>query len=414
MRPTALAAFLAACVAAACAPRSQVAAPQPDGGATSAAPAPTATAATPIAQFRPPESTGSLPRPYMEGARQFLVHPGQFWQHMVEDIRPGDEVVFPSGFQVSQVVSGLRGTRERPIYLRSRDNVPAAVAAAGGGLVLRDAEHVVIENLVFINPDEAALTVEPATADGRVQGIVVRQCEVRGSRGGAEQDGIRIRRARDVRILGIRVEGWQDAALEIDSSDEVTIHSVVTAGLARGEARRAAIAVRGECTNVQVTSGAFSGEPKVGVDIGGGSAAEAPVPTIVRFEYCLFNAAATPLLVRGAHGVLLSHCTIWEPRDAMVSTPGPGPVTRVFVDRCIGAWVPGSLRAFSLHGPGVREADVVFGTNLWHSAELPTAWDAIGRPFGTQQGEQRTDIDPSLDPATLKPRNPAAAGFGAQ
>ena len=79
------------------------------------------------------QSTGALPPPYLPGARQFLIQPGQTWKHVLEDIRPGDEVVFPPGFHVPQEIDGLAGTRERPIILRSRDRVPAAVACGDFG-----------------------------------------------------------------------------------------------------------------------------------------------------------------------------------------------------------------------------------------------------------------------------------------
>jgi hypothetical protein len=358
-----------------------------------------------------------MPAPYLEGARQFLVQPGQYWQHLVEDIQPGDEVVLPAGFHVPQVISGLRGTAGRPIYIRSRDRVPAAIAAAGGGLVLRDAEHVVVENLLFVNPDEAALTIEASMPGGRAGAVTVRQCEVRGTRGGPDQDGIRVVRASGVSVVGLRVEGWQDAAIEVDSSHAVWIRAFVATGNAPGEARRAIVAVRGDSSDVLVTSGSFSGGAKVGMDIGaasGGAPGTAdPVPSNVRAEFCVFDGVGTPLLVRAASGVLLSRCTVHEPTDAIYDVPGGAVARRIHVDRCLALWTPGSLRTFSPHGPDVPEDAVTLGSNVWFSIELPTAWEAIGRPFGTLQGEQRTDTDPNLVPGSLKPGNPAVAGFGA-
>ncbi|MEY4942974.1 MAG: hypothetical protein RL254_1155, partial [Planctomycetota bacterium] len=61
---------------------------------------------------------GTMPPPYLEGASQFLVQPGQTWQHILADVKPGDEIIFPAGFHVAQVIEGLQGTREKPIFIR--------------------------------------------------------------------------------------------------------------------------------------------------------------------------------------------------------------------------------------------------------------------------------------------------------
>ena len=55
---------------------------------------------------------------------------------------------------------------------------------------------------------------------------------------------------------------------------------------------------------------------------------------------------------------------------------------------------------------------ITLGDNLWFSAELPTAWTVLGAPVGYRRGTQVSDVDPTLEPRTLRPKNPDAKGYG--
>ena len=117
---------------------------------------------------------GTMPPPYIEGASQFLVQPGQTWQHILADVKPGDEIIFPAGFHVAQVIDGLQGTREKPIFIRSRDRVPAAVACDGDGWVFRRPKHVVVEKPLALTLASADRMIEACDRAG-VKLFVVKQ-----------------------------------------------------------------------------------------------------------------------------------------------------------------------------------------------------------------------------------------------
>ena len=152
---------------------------------------------------------GAMPAPYITGARQFLVQPGQTWQHLLEEIQPGDEIIFPAGFHVPQVITGLQGTAERPIFLRSRDPVPAAVACETDGWIFVRPRHVIVENILFLNPRGAAVVVD-GTGDSAASALfeaqfTMRNCTVTCTRNdperGAEPVGVN-RQAHDGRFAG--------------------------------------------------------------------------------------------------------------------------------------------------------------------------------------------------------------------
>jgi hypothetical protein len=226
-------------------------------------------------------------------------------------------------------------------------------------------------------------------------------------------------RAKDcigVRITGVHVEDWNDAAVDIDSCAGVRISRLMTSGEGKA-ARSRGIAIRGASSDVLVSECAINGDARVAVEVGsasGESTAAATVPpSNVRMKGLILNAPGTGVRIRAGEGVLLGRTTIHEPRDAVYEITGEGPVSRVVVERCLCAWTPGGLARFSPHGAVVDAAGVTLKENLWYSPELPEAWDLIGRPFGTERAPQRTDIDPRVDPKTLRAANPAANGFGA-
>ena len=368
-----------------------------------------------VAPFAPPRQAGAMPLPYCEGARQFLVQPGQVWQHLVAEIRPGDEVVLPAGVHAPQVIVGLRGTLARPIYIRSRDPVQAAFQAAAPGLVLRDAEHVVVENLLFLNPVDAAITVDSSvTGAARPASVEIRHCSIRGTRGDGSQDAVRLRDVSGARVTAVSVEDWDDAAVEIESCVGVRVSRLMTSGEGKA-ARRRGVAVGSGSQDVLVAESAINGDARVGIEIGGGPRAVGGAtqpPRGIRIKGVVINLPGTAIRVLEGDGILVGRCTFHEPSDAMFDLAATGPIGRVRIEGCLGDWVPGGLRTFSPHPAALDPASVTLAENLWYSRELPEAWSAIGEPFGTRQHPQRTDIDPDLDRTSLRPRNPAAAGFG--
>lgn len=367
---------------------------------------------------RPGQSTGALPPPYLPGARQFLVQPGQTWKHVLEDIEPGDEIVFPPGFHVPQEVDGLTGTRERPIILRSRDRVPAAVVCGEFGWKFRRPRHVIVENVMFLNPTGAAIAVEGAPGEATPWNaeVTIRNCTIAGNRPAEGQDAVRLERVSDVRLDKLRIDGWVDAAVEIESSRRVLVRAAMlvppdTALPACG------IKVLGTSGEVSVTGCAFNKRLRTGVSVGtprsAADAAPKPVERM-RIDRCIFEEPGTAVSVANARDLVISRATVVNPTDAIYSVDG-GAVTveQVLIEKCLGYWTPGVLARFSPHPEGTSPTGISLADNLWYSRELPEAWEVLGAPFGVQLKAQVTGIDPGIDATTLKPRNGEAIRYGA-
>lgn len=368
------------------------------------------------------QASGAMPPPYVAGARQFLVQPGQTWKHLLAELEPGDEVIFPPGFHVPQVIDGLRGTAERPIFLRSRDRVPAAIVCDGDGWTLRRPQHVVIENLLFINPNAAALTIdgtglEPGAAatPWRAE-VTVRNCTVTSNRKDAGQDAFRVRNASDVRLDKLRVDGWNDAAVDLENARRVLVRALMAVPT---DGMRSAVGVRvaGASGEVSVTGCAFNKRIADGVVVGSAADEGAPAPLPVermRIDRCIFEDPGCAVNIVNARDLVISRATVVNPTRAVYEVPGNAvAVSEVLVEKCLGYWTPGMLARFSPHPDRIPATAVTLADNLWYSRELPEAWEVLGAPFGYQSSGQVTHLDPGIDVQTLKPRNGEAIRFGA-
>jgi hypothetical protein len=416
--------------------------PVPPAGTPSAPGAPSAPAAKPpmAPPFVPatgvqpqavPQALGQAPPPYIKGGRQWVVEPGTSWRLFADQVQPGDEILFTAWFHEPQEFEGLQGTAERPIFIRSRDDKPAAIACEATGLNFRRCKHIVVENIMFFNPGEAAIRidgrpVEGAPADsplaapapgGWSSEIVVRHCNVAGSRG-ENQDGVQVIASSGVIVDAIRVDGWNDAAVEVTDSRRVLVRGLMAVPTETTREARG-IAVLGASGDISVTSCSLNAGIGVGVQVGtAGKPNENGVPPVppverMRVDRCLFDRVGTPILLANVRDLVISRATIVDPRDAVYALPeDAGVVTKVTFEYCLASWLPGGVRAFSPHPNHVRADGITLGDNLWFSAELPAAWEVLGAPFGYQASEQVTGKDPSLDPTTLRPRSADAVRYG--
>ena len=365
-----------------------------------------------------PNPTGRMPQPYQAGARQFLVQPGQVWTHLLEDVGPGDEIVFAPGFHLAQKVTALRGTKEKPIILRGRDAFPGAVGCAAHGWHLERCANLVIENMSFLNPGDAAILVDGGGPAGQAPGdlwsadIVIRNCTFTGTRGTGEQDAVRVRACSDVTLDALRMDGWDDSAIELDDARRVIVRGLMAAPT-QGLRNAHGVRVRGRSGEVLVTGAAFNAGIGTAIAVGTPGREAWPAER-VRIERCLFDGVGTPLAIANARDLAFARSTINEPTAAAWSIdPDAGIVAEVSMDRLLVTWSPGALRAFSPHPDRIPPTATTLGDNLFHSAELPDAWAVLGAPYGVVQGTTTIDEAPMLDPATLRPRNPVAGKFGA-
>jgi hypothetical protein len=74
--------------------------------------------------------------------------------------------------------------------------------------------------------------------------------------------------------------------------------------------------------------------------------------------------------------------------------------------------MPGGIEHLCEVPSTVPAESVQLQANLWFSAEIPAAFEEIGKPFGVQLAPQVLDVDPRMEAKDASPREPKAQGFG--
>lgn len=385
------------------------------------------------AQPTPPQALqGRSPPAYIAGARQWVVEPGTSWRLFADKILPGDEILFTAWFHIPQDFVGLNGTAERPIFIRSRDEKPAAIACERNGFTFQRCKHVIVENILFFNAVDAGVLVDGAPVAGADPAspvgapapsgwnsdLTIRHCTFAGTRDQPDQDAVRVRNTNGVIVDSIRVEGWNDAAVEIDSSRRVLVRGLMTAPPA-GVTPKRGVAVLGPSSDISLTGCSFNASIAKGVQVGTpGAPNENGVPPVapverMRIDRCLFDRTETSIELANVRDLGIGRVSFIEPLHAIYAIPeDAGVVERVVIEYCLATWMPGGLQKFSPHTTRIPATAITLGDNLWYSAELPTAFEVIGQPYGFQAMGQTTSVDPRVDPMSLRPQSADGVRYG--
>jgi hypothetical protein len=295
------------------------------------------------------------------------------------------------------------------------------VACETDGWIFVRPRHVIVENILFLNPHGAAVVVD-GTGDSAASALfeaqfTMRNCTVTCTRKDPEQDAVRIRNVSDVRVDQVRVDGWNDAAVEITDARRVLVRGLLMAPSTQMQ-QSVGVKVQGSSGQVSITGCSFNKVVRTGVRVGtpcpGGDCGAARPVEQVRIDRCLFEDPGQLLEIVNARDLVLSRATVVNPTAAIYSIPADaGTVEQVLVERCLAFWFPGTLARFSPHPDRIPPTAVTLAENLWYSLELPTAWEALGAPFGYQAMPQHISPDPGMDITTLRPRNGEAIRYGA-
>lgn len=393
-------------------------------------------------------------------AEIYLIKPGDDWSILGPKLVPGDELSLLEGVHVAAQFTGVAGSAEKPIVIRSSANGKLAEIAPGReGLKLTDCSHVRIERVLIKNARRAGVVID-ATASGKSHDLALHDVLVVGVAGLVEQSGILVRETARLEVKRSRFENCIGAAMRFEHTSEVSVERVqiLAAPTARAEH---GILILGPNALMTFHDVWISGAIGTGLSLG---ASDAPHhvsggPTIPAFpppirapsarpEETLTprptepvtpaqpvpeqvpapDASAKPLaLVRGAtfehlllHGtdrpfefgsceeITISNCTVVDPHEEVfrigkVATSSDGSAASLSVRfrNNIVVWKAGGLRRFTDLAEGVSAAGLNLGPNYWWSNELPSALPLlgpVGAPFpGTLEVPQTIDIDPDLD-----------------
>ncbi len=353
-----------------------------------------------------PEAAGGVPREVVQ------IAPGMVWP-AVEAPPPGTMIELAGpGVHLPAVLDGLRGTKDRPIVVRRSVGGTTAPFVVGGetGLLIRDCEHLLVEEIAFIGATRRAVRIE------NCRNIAVRNVLVARLGPDADADGIEIADSTEIELRTIRFDGWQDAGLELTGVSGFGGSDLQFTPLTRHR-NRTAIRVGAGCRDVRLSEFSTRSIP-VAVDIGTPVASDLTPPN-----------ARPETAPRSPRGVVVERARLDRPEIAVrladaedvqlrrLTITNPGTVFEIEAAELRSArfsenlmvWDPGSMKAFAKVIRG--DEDLELGTNLWWSAELPAALPLLGDFPGRTSAPQRFSPDPRLAPQG-HPTADGARGLG--
>lgn len=376
---------------------------------------------------------GELPPAYFADATQWVVEPGTSWRLFADKVKPGDEILFTAWFHIPQDFDGLQGTAERPIFIRSRDAQPGGIACEGFGFRFNRPKHVVVENILFLNASDAGIQVDGSPIAGAAPDaplgkeepagwnaeMVIRNCTLAGTRTNAAHDAIRLRNVQNVRVDSIRVDGWNDSALEIESCRRILVRGLMMVPIEKFAQQRG-IAILGPSADISINASSFNKGMKEGLVVGTAGVPDRNGVTAVppvqhsRIDRCLFDRVGDSVVIVNVRDFTVSRVTFVDPIKSIYSIPeDAGIVEGVLIEKALASWPPGKLAKFSPHPERIVPTSVTLGDNLWYSAELPDAFEVIGKPFGFQGAAQVFDVNPAIDLTTMRPQSMDGVRYGA-
>lgn len=270
-------------------------------------------------------------------AVQRLVAPGQEWQTLAPDIKPGDQIILMPGRHRPAVFESLVGQPGRPITIRSADPAnPSEIQAEQEGLRINRAAHLVVKDLNInqatvngICLGEPGDSPEPGHVSSNIQlrNIGVFRTGPRGQR-----HGLLIARSSEVHIENCRIEGWGGSGIELVACRDVTVRRCRLKGL-DDHGQINGIRVRAASQRVQIeqcrledagqcalSAGGLSDlrefQPPITSSAASGSACEA---SQVQMENCTIVGGQIAIAFINANDCLARNNTIVRPRRCVMA-----------------------------------------------------------------------------------------------
>lgn len=340
-------------------------------------------------------------------AKDHVIPQGSPWPS-AKDLAPGDRVLLEPGLHDARTIEDWPGDADAPITIRSLEpEIPAAIAGLEGpALTVRRCPGIRLESLYIVG---GGVRVDGDGTDSvTITDLVITpRSRTPGTKG--PDVGLRIGSVDECRIDGIAVQRWAGTGLEFVDIDRLQITRIALAGDLESP-----VGVRLEnCREAAITDGGIMAANREAVDIRSGT----DRLTSTRLEGLVFERPGTPARVSPGASVTLAHCTVIQPRTAIVDLlppqdPDREPArSRITIDRCLTVWDVGRLASLFPRPAGSEWATYELGPNLWWSPELPAILPVLGG-FPGDPAEQRMDLDPNLVKRTWLPNTAAARKYG--
>lgn len=373
---------------------------------------------------------------------QHLVRPGQDWLRIAHRASPGDEILLMPGRHLGGTLEHVRGTEQRPIFIRSADpRRPVEIETSLHGLRLRQCAHLRLERLQITGARIAGIVLEGSPSDdsdSAMRDITLRDVTIQRTGPSGQRHGVIVRHGTHVRLEHLTIEGWAGSAIEAIGVDTLVVERSLLRGL-DGFSQQNGIRLRGGTSNVILRHITLLDCGEQGLVFGGASRPDEQrlspedqgvfEARDVEVENVLVERVQAAFAFIHAERVTIRNSTVVHPTRFVASIrrereePESGDPRDCLIARCIVVWKAGEITSLTHLGRRATVDGIALEENLWWEVpagpglpapvgEAPARRPPIDWP-GREILPQLTTVDPDLGP-DRRPRAAAAEGFGAR
>ncbi|MCH7546339.1 MAG: hypothetical protein IID30_08050 [Planctomycetes bacterium] len=379
------------------------------------------------------------------GAGQILIAPGQAWEDIALQAKPGDEIILMPGTHRAVTIKNLRGTKRRPIIIRGLDaKNPSIIDAKTYGIRLVRPRYVNLSDLNIVGALVNGILIDNSAPPGKARkpdegkepdepygNIILKNIHVERTGVRGQRHAIFLIGMANIRIEACRITGWAGSGIEIVGCTEITIRETTFTGL-KDFAQLSGVRIRAGSTNVEVSTSRFENCGLSGVCVGGASNLNEffPKPDPKAQEGSIYEARQVRIdrntFLGGATAITMTHCeraeiwrnTIIRPEYyvfCLLQTHNNelvGPTRRCTIGGNLISWQKEDLVKFFLIDDEVDLKTLKMDPNLWWTNESAQSLLRLGQIPADTRIQQIFDVDPKLN-QEFYPTNLRANGFGA-
>lgn len=363
-------------------------------------------------------------------AREVVVKDRTGLVRALQEAKPGDVVkVAPGKYAGGLMVTGLQGTKEKPVVVTAADREqPPVIEGGASGMQLSGCQWVELSHLHFTGAEANGLNIDDGGAGKPAsQGIVLRHLTVQNNAPKGNRDGIKLSGLTAFTVADCTVERWGAGGSAVDMvgcregavEDCVFRHDGAAAPEANG------VQVKGGSESVTVRRCRFLGAGGRGVNLGGSTGEPYFRPLGAKFEArnltvedCLFVDVQAPVAFVGVDGAVVRHNTLIRPGRwalrILQENRGDGMARcrKGVFRRNVVVFQSGSLREAVNIGPDTEPQSFQFEENAWHCEDRPADTRRLVRLPVAEKGG-RYDMAPQFLNAEaenffLKPGSPGS------
>ena len=307
----------------------------------------------------------------------------------LQNARPGDVIrLAPGEYAGGLMVSGIAGTKERPVVVEAADRAkPPVIRGGASGIQLSGCSWVTLRRLHLTGAAANGLNIDDGGA-GRppAAGIVLDSLVVENAVPEGNRDGIKLSGLEAFTVRDCRIERWGAGGSGIDMVG--CRKGVVESCTLRHDGAAAAgangIQMKGGSEDIVVRRCRFLGAGGRGVNLGGSTGAPYFRPPGATFEArnltvedCLFREVQAAVAFVGVTGAVVRHNTVlapgrWALRILQENrAPGMARCAACEFSRNVVVFRSDALREAVNIGPDTDAASFRFEGNAWCCEDRP-------------------------------------------